>query len=198
MQPRGSPDPFGKKEYEKTGQLNINTQSPVLHQFMKAGQEGPFSHVASFLPKKDLGTFSQVSRTMQSGIKETVKYYKIGYDKNGWAKWDSNNTRQYGWGIDLIVYSNGEISGGGTNNYELAHYARIKQVFDSHVVNGVYTINVHFPTTDQHTMYVGRMETQDDGRVAFVGRFKLIKGVSGHHQVGEEGDIFGYVEEKFK
>lgn len=153
------------------------------------------SHLASYLPKKEIAKMREVSTGWKRDIEEKVHIYKIGFDRNGWSRWDGETDLKYGWGIEMQQNMiSGEISGGGINNGDSSNTARRKVIFGD-VHKGVYTINVLFPSTQQENVYVGTIG-EEDGKTVFRGTYRLVKSIGGLRKAGDGGEIWGVVERK--
>ena len=155
-------------------------------------RKDPFKHVASYLTMEDLSKTREVDRSWRDDGRKRVTLYKIGLDKNGSSKWDSDPVESYGWGMKIAVNEMGDITGTNKNNNEHAGTAREK-TYSGKLEHGLFRVNVVFKDTGQLNYYEGRI-VEENGQKMFRGRFTM-NHTAGERPVGAGGTLWGIVQE---
>lgn len=142
------------------------------------------------LSLKEIALTRRVCKKWCDEGKKRLTLYRIGFDRNGWSHWREDKSPIYGWGMKICVDSRGTVRGMNKNNADHSSVAKEK-VYSGVRVQGVFSLNVVFPETDQLNTYTGSI-VEEEGKCTFRGTFELIRSC-GHRRVGDGGTMEGVV-----
>lgn len=154
-----------------------------------------FANILELLTIVEIAYTRRVSKIWYVGGKKCATIYKIGLNKNGWSKWDTDNNASFGWGMCIVVDCRGNIRGKNKNDSEnsgnINSVITQQKVYEGRMVRNKLSINVKFPSTNQINQYEGDIINN-----RWYGTFKLIRSPNGEkgRSIGSggimEGDVY--------